>query len=279
VPGEPSQLSWGIVFLRWNPCYTTVVAGTVLCALASAACAKPAARPAPATPSDKLRLRVVRSFPHDANAFTQGLLFYEGKFYESTGLQGRSSLRRVDPESGVVEQKIELPAHLFGEGLTRVGGRLVQLTWQDGRALVWNLANLHKEKEFTYQGEGWGLCFDGQHLIMSDGSEKLSLRDPETFAKVGEILVRRAGRPVRNLNELECVEGVVYANVWQDNHIARIDAKTGEVTGWIDASGLLAPEQEHAADVLNGIAYLPATGHLVVTGKLWPRLFEVEIVK
>jgi glutamine cyclotransferase len=171
-----------------------------------------------------------------------------------------------------------LPADLFGEGAARVGGRLVQLTWQNKRALVWNLATWSKEREFSYQGEGWGLCFDGRHLVMSDGSDTLALRDPESFARVGEIVVRRAGQPLRNLNELECVEGIVYANVWQDSHIARIDARTGEVTGWIDASGLLAPEEARAADVLNGIAYLPATGHLVVTGKLWPRIFEVEIV-
>jgi glutamine cyclotransferase len=225
-----------------------------------------------------LRLKVVRTFPHDPGAFTQGLLFLEGKFYESTGLYGRSSLRRVDPDSGVVERGVDLPADLFGEGLARVGGRLVQLTWKNRRALVWNLATLRKEREISYQGEGWGLCFDGRHLIMSDGSETLALRDPESFAKVGEIVVRRAGQPLRNLNELECLEGIVYANVWQDSHIARIDARTGEVTGWIDASGLLRPDEAHAADVLNGIAYLPATGHLAVTGKLWPRIFEVEIV-
>jgi glutaminyl-peptide cyclotransferase len=137
---------------------------------------------------------------------------------------------------------------------------------------------MRKEKEFLYEGEGWGLCFDGHHLFMSDGSERLSLRDPETFAKLSEIVVRRAGKPVRNLNELECVEGVIYANIWQDNHIVRLDPRTGEVTAWIDAAGLLAPDEARRADVLNGIAYLPTTGRLVVTGKLWPKAFEVEIV-
>lgn len=264
------------MFLRRNIFSATAVASAALWALS--ACAKPTARPAQGAPDAKLRLRVVRTFPHDPRAFTQGLLFFEGKFYESTGLLGRSSLRRVDPDSGVVERGVDLPADLFGEGLARVGGRLFQLTWQNRRVLVWNLATLRKEREISYQGEGWGLCFDGRHLIMSDGSDTLALRDPDSFARVGEIVVRRAGRPVRNLNELECVEGVVYANVWQDNHIARIDPHTGEVTGWIDASGLLAPEEAGAADVLNGIAYLPATGHFVVTGKLWPRVFEVEVV-
>ena len=263
-------------FLRRNACRATAVASAALWALA--ACARPAARAVQPAPAAQLRLKVVRTFPHDPGAFTQGLLFLEGKFYESTGLYGRSSLRRVDPDSGVVERGVDLPADLFGEGLARVGGRLFQLTWQNRRVLVWNLATLRKEREISYQGEGWGLCFDGRHLIMSDGSETLALRDPESFAKVGEIVVRRAGQPLRNLNELECLEGIVYANVWQDSHIARIDARTGEVTGWIDASGLLRPDEAHAADVLNGIAYLPATGHLAVTGKLWPRIFEVEIV-
>jgi glutamine cyclotransferase len=262
--------------LRRSAYLFTVAACAALWALS--ACAKPTDRPAQTVSATKLRLKVVRTFPHDPGAFTQGLLFFEGKFYESTGLYGRSSLRRVDPDSGVVERGVDLPADLFGEGLARVGGRLLQLTWQNGRALVWNLATLSKEREIRYQGEGWGLCFDGRHLVMSDGSDALALRDPESFAKVGEIVVRRAGQPVRSLNELECVDGAVYANVWQDSHIARIDPHTGDVTGWIDASGLLAPEEAHAADVLNGIAYLPSTGHLVLTGKLWPRIFEVEIV-
>jgi glutamine cyclotransferase len=262
--------------LRRNACLAAAVACAASWALV--ACAKPAVRSTQGAPVEKLRLKVVRTFPHDPSAFTQGLLFYQGSFYESTGLYGRSSLRRVDPESGVVEHRVDLPADLFGEGVTRVDGRLVQITWQNRRALVWNLATLRKEKEISYQGEGWGLCFDGRRLIMSDGSDRLALRDPESFTRVGEIVVRRAGQPVRNLNELECVEGVVYANVWQDSHIARIDARTGEVTGWIDASGLLAPQEARAADVLNGIAYLPASGHLAVTGKLWPRIFEVEIV-
>ena len=267
-----------LMSLRRNAC--PISATLVACAASWAlvACAKPTARSAQSAPVEKLRLKVIRRFPHDPRAFTQGLLFFEGKFYESTGLLGRSSLRRVDPDSGVVERGVDLPADLFGEGLARVGGRLFQLTWQNGRALVWNLATLRKEREISYQGEGWGLCFDGRHLIMSDGSDTLAIRDAESFAKVGAIVVRRAGQPLRNLNELEWVEGVVYANIWQDNHIARIDPRTGEVTGWIDASGLLAPGEARAADVLNGIAYLPATGHLALTGKLWPWIFEAEVV-
>jgi glutaminyl-peptide cyclotransferase len=142
---------------------------------------------------------------------------------------------------------------------------------------VWNLRTLQGEKEFAYPGEGWGLCFDGGHLVMSDGSDRLTLRDPDSFAKLGEIAVRRAGQPVRNLNELECVGGTVYANVWQDTHVARIDMRSGEVTAWLDAAELLSPEEKRGADVLNGIAYLPTTGHLLLTGKLWPKIFEVEI--
>jgi glutaminyl-peptide cyclotransferase len=242
---------------------------------AAGVCAKPAAHgPAP----DALRLSVVRAYPHDPQAFTQGLLFLDGKVYESTGLLGRSSVRRVDLASGQVELQARLPAELFGEGLARVGQRLVQLTWKNQKVLVWDLATLKKETELTYEGEGWGLCFDGHRLVMSDGSDRLTWRNPTTFAKEGEVRVRLGGRPLANLNELECVGDVVYANVWQDHHIARIDARTGDVTGWIDASGLLAPNEAAGADVLNGIAAMPSTGHMLVTGKLWPHVFEVEIV-
>jgi glutaminyl-peptide cyclotransferase len=184
----------------------------------------------------------------------------------------------VDPESGRVEARVDLDPALFGEGLARVGGHLVQITWKNGRALYWNLASLTKEREITYGGEGWGLCFDGKRLVMSDGSDRLTFRDPETFASQGTLAVRRAGAPVTALNELECDADVIYANIWQDNHIARIDPRTGEVTGWIDASGLLAPDESAGADVLNGIAFVPGTRHLLLTGKLWPRVFEVELV-
>lgn len=221
---------------------------------------------------------MIRALPHDRAAFTQGLLMFDGKVYESTGLLGQSSLRRTDPDSGVVEARVSLDPQLFGEGLARVGGRLIQLTWQNGRAIVWTLATLQKEREFTYEGEGWGLCFDGKRLVMSDGSDRLTFRDPETFAKLGEVAVRRAGAAVRSLNELECTGGVVYANIWQDTHIARIDAASGEVTGWIDASGLLDGDERVGADVLNGISEIPGTRHLLLTGKLWPRAFEVELI-
>ena len=242
---------------------------------AGSVCAKPAAR---ALSPPAFRLKVVRVYPHDVRAFTQGLLLLDGKLYESTGLNGRSSVRRVDLTSGQVEQESRLSAEFFGEGLARVGQRLIQLTWKNHKALVWDVATLEKETEFSYDGEGWGLCFDGRHLVMSDGSDRLTFRNPGSFAKEGEVRVRLAGRPLANLNELECSGDVVYANVWQDNHIARIDAKSGEVTAWIDASGLLDPSESAGADVLNGIAEMASTGHLLVTGKLWPHVYEVEVV-
>jgi len=257
--------------------FSSIVLATVVALATGAAsvCAKPVAR-APSTPA--FRLKVVRVYPHDARAFTQGLLFLDGKLYESTGLNGRSSVRRVDLTSGQVEQESRLSVEFFGEGLARVGQRLIQLTWKNHKALVWDLATLKKESEFSYDGEGWGLCFDGRHLVMSDGSDRLTFRHPDSFAKEGELRVRLAGQPLANLNELECAGNVIYANVWQDSHIARVDAKTGEVTAWIDASGLLDPSEAAGADVLNGIAEVTSTGHLLVTGKLWPHLYEVEIV-
>lgn len=255
------------------PVLPLVVAAVAV--VAGGVCAKPTAKP-PRAP--ELRLRVLRSYPHDPAAFTQGLLFLDGKLYESTGLFGRSSLRRVDLASGQVEQSVRLPDELFGEGLALVGQRLIQLTWKNRKALVWDLASLKKEAEYSYEGEGWGLCYDGRHLIMSDGTDKLTVRDPTTFAAQGELRVRLLGRPLPNLNELECSGDAIYANVWQDTHIARIDRVTGQVTAWIDAAGLLEPAEAASADVLNGIAAMPTTGHWLVTGKLWPRVFEVEIV-
>jgi glutaminyl-peptide cyclotransferase len=268
MPGMQSPQPWAA--------FSVLRLAVALCAMAAASvCAKPAARLA-ATPT--FYLKVVRVYPHDPRAFTQGLLFLDGKLYESTGLYARSSVRRVDLASGQVELESKLPGELFGEGLTQVGQRLFQLTWKNGKVLVWDLASLTKEREFSYDGEGWGLCFDGRHLVMSDGSDKLTLRSPSTFAKEGEINVRLAGRPLGNLNELECVGGAIFANVWQDNHIARIDAGSGDVSAWIDATGLLDVNETAGADVLNGIANMPGTGHLLVTGKLWPHLYEVEVI-
>jgi glutaminyl-peptide cyclotransferase len=244
--------------------------GAVLLALGGA-CAAPAQE----APPKRLRVRVVRSFAHDPGAFTQGLVFDGGVLYESTGMYGQSTLRKVDPDTGAVLAKVAVEPRLFAEGLALAGGRFYQLTWREGRALVWNPSTLKIEKELPYTGEGWGLCFDGTHLVMSDGTDRLVRRDPKTFAAVGEVRVRSEGVPVSELNELECVEGTIYANVWMRSSIARIDARSGRVTAWIDASGLLRPEEERAADVLNGIAYRPDTGRFIITGKNWPRAFEV----
>jgi glutaminyl-peptide cyclotransferase len=227
---------------------------------------------------ERLAVRVVGSYPHARDAFTQGLLWHDGHLYESTGLYGRSSLRRVDLQSGEVLERRALPPELFAEGLARVGDRLIQLTWQEHRAIVWTLDGLQRVREFAYEGEGWGLCYDGEHLVMSDGSDRLVFRDPETFRSVRSIRVRERGRPVDQLNELECVDGAIWANVWQTDRILRIDPHTGNVTGIATAGDLLDPDEREHADVLNGIAWIPERRHFVITGKLWPRLFEVEFV-
>ena len=256
-------------------------AGAVVALLATAVCAKPVVPASTASTASTVpgyRLKVIRVYPHDPGAFTQGLLFLDGKLYESTGLYGRSSIRRVDLTSGQVEGRVRLPDEFFAEGLARVGDRLIQLTWKEGKALVWDLSTLRKLSEFSYEGEGWGLCYDGRRLVMSDGSDRLTFRNPTTFAKEGEMLVRRAGSPVRNLNELECSVGTIYANVWQDSHIARIDPGSGVVTAWISGAGLLDASEAAGVDVLNGIAEMNTTGHLLVTGKLWPHVYEVEVV-
>lgn len=224
-----------------------------------------------------IRPRVIRDYPHDAGAFTQGLLLHAGKLYESTGLLGRSSLRRVDLESGGVEQQVDLASDLFGEGLALVGERLIQLTWQSGIAIVYRLDTFEELERYSYATEGWGLCFDGSDLVMSDGSSTLFFRDAETFELKREISVTEEGAPVIRLNELECVGDEVLANQWQTDRIVRIDKGTGSVLTNIDASGLLTSEEEQTADVLNGIAHVPETGRYLITGKLWPRLFEVEL--
>lgn len=242
-----------------------------------AACSRQAAQLQAARGVELLRVKVVATYPHDRGAFTQGLEVFEGLVYESTGLVGRSSLRRVELASGVVEKAVPIERY-FAEGLTRVGDKLYQLTWQDGRLLIWNLRSMTLERELSYSGEGWGICWDGKRLVTSDGSARLTFRDPETFASVGEVTVKRDGVDVRALNELECVDGLVYANVWQAQSIVRIDPKSGEVTGLIDASGLLGPEESIGTDVLNGIAWLPERGRFLITGKQWPKTFEVELV-
>jgi len=225
-----------------------------------------------------LTYRIVRSHPHDPAAFTQGLHLVDGQLYEGTGLHGESTLRRVELRSGRVLQRIDIEPQYFGEGIAVVGDRIVQLTWRSGVGFVYDRTTFERQRTFTYTGEGWGLTYDGRRLIMSDGTDSLRFWDPETLAETGRVRVRDGDLPVSQLNELEYVDGVVYANVWPTDRVARIDPDTGQVTGWLDFSGLLTPsERARGVDVLNGLAYDPATGHLLVTGKLWPWIFEVAL--
>ena len=222
---------------------------------------------------------VVRAFPHDPDAFTQGLAFADGALYEGTGREGQSSLRKVDLESGRVLQQQPLAPELFGEGITVLGDEVFQLTWKHQVAIVYDRHSFEERRRFGYAGEGWGLTHDGRHLIMSDGSATLRFLDPASGEVVKRLQVRSAGQPVEALNELEYVRGEVYANVWHSDRIARISPETGTVLGWVDLSGLLGPgERPHAEAVLNGIAFDDQTGRLFVTGKDWPRLFEVRVV-
>ena len=231
----------------------------------------------PWKPAVHRKVKVLASVPHDSGAYTQGLVWSEGALYESAGQYGHSSLRQVDPKTGKVLRSVQVPSQYFAEGLARVGDRLIQLTWQEGTALIYDLSTFERRGELPYSGEGWGLCSDGRRLIQSDGSNRLSFRDPATFATTGGVDVVLDGRPVMELNELECVDGAVYANIWQSDDIVRIDPETGRVTDVIDASGLLTPEEAASAEVLNGIAYKPETKTFLLTGKYWPKMFEVRL--
>ena len=230
----------------------------------------------PVAALETLDVVVHRVVPHDVDAFTQGLLWWNGKLYESTGRRGKSELRRLDPLTGAVEQRAPIPVFFFGEGLARAGDRLHMLTWQGERAFVFDLATLRRLETRTYRGEGWGLCHDGKRFVMSDGSNRLTFRDTASFAVVGSIGVTLDGAEQALLNELECVGETIYANVFQRDFIVGIDAATGRVVQRIDASGLLSAEAAAKADVLNGIAHRPDTGRFYLTGKLWPVIFEVS---
>lgn len=229
----------------------------------------------------QLTVKVLSVRPHDPQAFTQGLLLHNGSLYESTGLYGQSSLRRANPQTGEVMRRVGLASHLFGEGLERVGERLIQLTWREHIAFVYDLNSFDRLGELTYAGEGWGLCFDGQQLIMSNGSDVLTFRDPDTFAETRRVKVTLGDQPLRDLNELEWAEGWVYANVWYDERIFRIDPRNGQVMAVINAASLraqLSDDERAQADVLNGIAYDPDKRTFLLTGKWWPKLFEVVFV-
>ena len=248
--------------LTGHYCKAAVVLAAALAALATAAV-------------EQLEVRVHRTLPHDPQAFTQGLAWWNGKLYESTGLRGRSELRRLDPVTGTIEQRVAIPVFYFGEGLALAGERLTMLTWQAERAFLFHRDSFARLGTVSYRGEGWGLCHDGARFVMSDGSNKLVFRDSASFATAGEVAVTLDGQPLAHLNELECVADAVYANVWQRDFIVRIDPASGRATQRIDAAGLLSTAAAQSTDVLNGIAYDSDAERFYITGKFWPTLFEV----
>ena len=221
---------------------------------------------------------VVAEFPHDAQAYTQGLFFKNGFLYESTGIEGRSSLRRVKLETGEIVQKKDLPAEVFGEGVALANGAIVALTWRSGLGFVFDAKTFREKRRFAYAGEGWGLAFDGKRLIMSDGTDELRFLHPKTLKETGRLKVTHKGEPLRHLNELEWIDGEIYANVWLTDYIVRIDPKSGVVAGVVDLKPLRARLEGHdGLDVLNGIAWDADGRRLFVTGKNWPKLFEIRL--
>ena len=231
-----------------------------------------------AHPPQEYTFAVVRAFPHDTRAFTQGLAYCDGFLYEGTGLNGRSSLRKVRLETGDVVQHVDLGPEFFGEGITVVKDKVFQLTWKSGVGFVYDRKDFHRLHQFSYSGEGWGLATNGRAIFMSDGTSEIRVLDAETLQETRRLRVHDGLAPVDQLNELEFVEGQIFANVWQSNRIARISPQTGDVVGWIDLTGLLSPIYRLEPDaVLNGIAYDPIHKRLFVTGKLWPNVFEIRI--
>jgi len=220
---------------------------------------------------------IINEYPHDPDAFTQGLVFENGVLFEGTGLYGRSSLRRVELETGEVLQILNLSSSYFGEGITVYGEEIVQLTWKSRVGFVYDKESFAKLSEFNYNSQGWGITHDGESLIMSDGTATLHFLNPETFEEISAVAVHDDDGPVTQLNELEYIQGSVYANVWYTDLIAIIDPQSGQIIGWIDLTGLLSPEDSVGANVLNGIAYDVENDRLFVTGKLWPKLFEIEL--
>ncbi len=247
----------------------------------------PVTTPVASSPPDSLLLnkvptytyRVLNSYPHDRQAFTQGLAYENGFLYESTCLPGRSSLRRLDLESGQIMQIHQLPDDLFAEGITISGDKIIQLTWLSHTGLVYDKNSFEQLSDFRYEGEGWGITTDGKRLIMSDGTAGLYFLDPVSFQVSGTIQVSDNNNPVTGLNELEYINGVLYANIWRTDRIAMISPNTGKVIGWIDLTGLFKAEyRTEQVDVLNGIACDAESNRLFVTGKLWPVLFEIELI-
>jgi glutamine cyclotransferase len=221
--------------------------------------------------------RVIHAYPHDPQAFTQGLVYVDGHLYESTGLNGQSTLREDDLETGRVLKEVSVPSRYFAEGLTNWGSTLIQLTWKAHVAFVYDRATFRLLRTMQYPWEGWGLTQDGKHLILSDGSATLHFLNPETLAEVRSLRVTDRGRPVEQLNELEYIHGEIYANVWMTDRIARISPESGKVLDWIDLTGILPEIEIRSRDaVLNGIAFDAGHNRLFVTGKLWPRLFQIQ---
>jgi glutaminyl-peptide cyclotransferase len=248
------------------------LAGTLLLGCA-------AAQPVPA-PDDPavalLRAQALAELPHDPTAFTQGLeIGPDGALYEGTGIAGSSQLRELDPVTGAVRRAVPLPRDLFGEGITVIGDRIWQLTWRDGVALEWDRRSFGLLREVPLDGEGWGLCHQADRLVRSDGSARLRFHDPRSFAEIGGVDVTLDGEPLTELNELECADGQVWANVWQTDRIVRIDPADGTVTAVVDAAGLLDPQRRAGADVLNGIA-TAGPDEFLLTGKYWPATFRVR---
>jgi glutamine cyclotransferase len=242
--------------------------------------AGPSSAAAPTVPGEarEVYYEVVGSYPHDTQAFLQGLVWHNGYLYESTGLEGRSTLRKVELQTGKVVKEHKLADDLFGEGLARVDNRLVQLTWTTERGFVYDLETFRVLREFKYNTEGWGLTFDGTNLILSDGSNVLTFLDPQTYQPVRKLSITRNGRAVSQLNELEYIDGEIWANVWQQDFILRIDPKTGQVTSFLNMRGILpAQSRRGTEDVLNGIAYDPDQKRIFISGKLWPKLFEIKV--
>ena len=225
--------------------------------------------------------RIVNTYPHDPGAFTQGLFFDDGVLFESTGQFGESSLRKVDLKTGAVTQYADLPENIFGEGSVPWNDTIVTLTWRAGKGFVFDRETFEERQTFSYEGEGWGLTANDDYLIMSDGTSEIRFLDPATFEEVRRLTVTFRGKSLPRLNELEWIDGELYANIWQTNAIARINPENGVVAGIIDMRGLLSEEDkaDARADVLNGVAYDKETGRLFVTGKYWPKLFEIELVE
>jgi glutaminyl-peptide cyclotransferase len=249
---------------------------TLTCALWTLTCASTSQAAVPVYDVD-----VIHTYPHDPSAFTEGLFYLNGFLYESTGLEQHSSIRKVRLDTGQVLRKIDIPAQYFGEGIVNWNGHLISLTWKSHIGFVFDLATFKLQRQFHYAGEGWALTQDGKQIIMSDGTSELRLLDPSTLKETRRIQVTLDGKPIRNVNELEWVKGEIYANVWQTNWIIRIDPGSGHVVGLIDLAGLLSPADRVAGgtDVLNGIAYDATGDRLFVTGKNWPKLFEIRLRK